>query len=289
MSDEIPKLRLKPRLNLSEPTPASPIAGSAIPAARGSDPTVPPGSTTEPLALSRSPSTPLAVVAVQVEPPAPTETGDMAAVAPASADTSALTFEPTPEQSRRVIRNAWIVGVLGVLAFAAIGSLAYPRLIAQTRALSDAQARLDAAENEEPSDENADESDPGPAGNPGTPLPGRTEAQATKPVSASPKTNETAPMPAPAEPAGTRVAEIAATATEPIAHPPGSFEAWVASVKISGVRGGSSPRILIGGRSYNVNDVVNEELGIVFDRYDAATHLIRFRDGEGRTLERKDR
>ncbi len=71
------------------------------------------------------------------------------------------------------------------------------------------------------------------------------------------------------------------------AEPSEAFKACVRDLPISSVRGGSSPRILIGATSYREGDVIHPQLGITFESYDDSTRLLLFKDRSGATVSRK--
>lgn len=66
------------------------------------------------------------------------------------------------------------------------------------------------------------------------------------------------------------------------------FKAWVENLKISGVRAGANPRVFIGGTSYVSGDLVNPQLGISFDHYNAETRMLVFKDKTGAKVERRN-
>jgi hypothetical protein len=63
-----------------------------------------------------------------------------------------------------------------------------------------------------------------------------------------------------------------------------AFLYWAQTVKISGVRTGQPLRVLIDSTTYKTGEVVQTKLGIVFDGYDEATHVLRFRDARGAVI-----
>ncbi len=65
------------------------------------------------------------------------------------------------------------------------------------------------------------------------------------------------------------------------------FKAWVANMKIRGVKGGDSPRVFIDKTSYVPGDVVNQQLGIIFTGYNESTRVLSFQDKTGATFERR--
>jgi hypothetical protein len=72
----------------------------------------------------------------------------------------------------------------------------------------------------------------------------------------------------------------------PAASP--AFHAWVENLKIGGVRGGSTSRVFIGATAYAPGDVVNPQLGIVFEEYNAETRMLTFKDKTGAKVERRN-
>ena len=114
---------------------------------------------------------------------------------------------------------------------------------------------------------------------------------------------ETAPAEAAAGPVETKPAAIKPAETpavvaapvveapveEPPPPPPPSmqFKAWVENLKISGVRGGATPRVFIGGTSFQKGDLVNPQLGITFEGYSNETRLLTFKDQTGARVERR--
>ena len=85
-----------------------------------------------------------------------------------------------------------------------------------------------------------------------------------------------------------RSAAIAPASLDTV-EPSDEFRAAVAALKITGVRAGSNPRVLIAGASYKPGDVVHAPLGIVFSGYDADRRLVRFQDASGARIDRPDR
>ncbi|HYC72963.1 MAG TPA: hypothetical protein VEB66_17255 [Opitutaceae bacterium] len=102
--------------------------------------------------------------------------------------------------------------------------------------------------------------------------------------------NETpAPTPAPPviEPAPAVPVEVK-PATPPPPPPSQAFRAWVQNLKIGSVRGGSPARLQVGGVTYIPGDLVNPQLGILFESYDGNTRMIRFKDRQtGAIMERR--
>jgi hypothetical protein len=109
--------------------------------------------------------------------------------------------------------------------------------------------------------------------------------------SPAPKTDETKPA------AATPDQKPAVAETKPVTPAPrpagqapapsAAFKAWVAELKVGGVRGGANPRLFVGGITYPQGEVVNPQLGIIFDSYDEARKVIVFRDRSGAKVERR--
>lgn len=124
---------------------------------------------------------------------------------------------------------------------------------------------------------------------------GRTAAANEVLASATPTTT-----PSPAETAATTPVEPAAGAAtavspapipvepEKVAPPPSpAFRAWVDGLRISGVRAGASPRVFIERTAYSPGDLVNPQLGITFEGYNAETRKLSFKDRTGAVVERR--
>ncbi len=215
----------------------------------------------------------------------------------------------TPEAVQKVQRTALIIGVVGLLAFSTVAVLAYQRFNTMGKGSPLGEAVQEEDEPEEPETSAARKVAYIPETRDAT-----KTTTASAPVTASTKLTEpvlpapggyvaTAPVNFTPAPASTSTS-VRATATTPVQTPSASaapampaitgdasfdFKAWVNAIKIGGVRGGDKPRILLGKGSFNVGEIINPELGISFDGYDAATHMVRFKDKTGATLERKDR
>lgn len=67
-----------------------------------------------------------------------------------------------------------------------------------------------------------------------------------------------------------------------------AFREWVSTLRIGSVRTGAKPRILIEKTSYDVGDTVNQQLGISFEGYNAATRMLIFKDRSGAIVERRN-
>jgi hypothetical protein len=85
---------------------------------------------------------------------------------------------------------------------------------------------------------------------------------------------------------------VPAKPVEPPPPPPppasAEFKAWVENARISGVRAGSTTRVFIDRTSYAVGDLVNPQLGISFDGYNAETRMLTFKDATGAKVERRN-
>jgi hypothetical protein len=66
-----------------------------------------------------------------------------------------------------------------------------------------------------------------------------------------------------------------------------AFKAFISDLHVSGVFQGENPRVLIGDQTYEVGDVVNQDLGVVFIGIDPARELALFKDSTGVTLVKK--
>ncbi len=118
---------------------------------------------------------------------------------------------------------------------------------------------------------------PAPAAGVSLPAPG---APTTAPAEAA-ATPAPVAAPVPAEPQTVHI-DIAPTES---ASP--AFKAFISGLRVSGVFQGAHPRVLIGSRTYEVDEVVNEDLGIVFVGVDPERKLVLFKDGTGVTLVKK--
>lgn len=66
-----------------------------------------------------------------------------------------------------------------------------------------------------------------------------------------------------------------------------AFARWLKTAKIGGARLTGQPRVLIGANAYTFGDVVELNLGIVLDGYNAATRSLRFKEPSGAVIERR--
>jgi hypothetical protein len=105
---------------------------------------------------------------------------------------------------------------------------------------------------------------------------------ATKPP-ASKRPVVSAPPAAPA--AETAVAPPAARPVPPGPSP--RFRAFVDQLKIGGFRVGPPARLFVGGIMYKEEDVIDQDLGVVFIGVDPKTEEVIFKDRAGVTLRRK--
>ena len=114
----------------------------------------------------------------------------------------------------------------------------------------------------------------------------------TKPTDAKPVDNKANPAPATVATADAKPAEEAKPVAPPKPPPPPppsvAFRGWVENLKISGVRGGANPRVFVGKSSYQKGDLVNPQLGIIFEEYNDQTRMIVFKDKTGAKVERRN-
>ena len=66
-----------------------------------------------------------------------------------------------------------------------------------------------------------------------------------------------------------------------------AFKSFIMNLRVSGVFQGEHPRVLIGSETYEIGDVVNQDLGVVFSGIDADRELVLFKDSTGVTLVKK--
>lgn len=67
-------------------------------------------------------------------------------------------------------------------------------------------------------------------------------------------------------------------------EPAKAFVHWAQSVKIGGLRGGAVPRVLIGQTAYKPGDLVQAQLGIVFQGFNDQSRELRFGDKDGAVI-----
>lgn len=118
---------------------------------------------------------------------------------------------------------------------------------------------------------------------------GRTAATNEVLSSPSPVPAEVAAA-APVQPAGSAPMSPASFPVEPekTTPPPSpAFRAWVDGLRISGVRAGATPRVFIERTAYSPGDIVNPQLGITFEGYNAETRKLSFKDRTGAVVERR--
>lgn len=83
------------------------------------------------------------------------------------------------------------------------------------------------------------------------------------------------------------------TADAPVAaaptrvDPTPEFMTWVSDARISGVREGDRPRAFINGILVQKGDVIDSQLGVVFEGVDARRNLLIFRDRTGAVVGKK--
>jgi hypothetical protein len=304
MSDETPKLRLRPKLAVETspapapsavaappPAPENAASASAAGGPRSAEPVAPEAN---PVPVIRfKPRVPAAtpatgpVIAAVVADPAPAVSSvppaSMADLPPSlSAAVSAPGSLPPPIPPRRSGKKVQLVAVAiglgGVLVFALVGFLVFGRMSALTQHYA---AEQSAGENvprkrERPTIDKNEASGIAEAASPSAPT------QKSPPAAATPPSTPSA--------ASASVARPAAAAPE-VPADAGNAEAqdWINKLKISGVRTGSSPKVLIGGKAFSVGDVVQANFGLVFTGYDPAREFVQFKDGKGTVYERRVR
>lgn len=112
----------------------------------------------------------------------------------------------------------------------------------------------------------------------------------------APVVEATQPEPPPVEAAPKIIAPVvekAPPAPKPVevAEPPppsAAFKAWVDGIRVGGVRAGANTRVFIGGTAYAPGEIVNSQLGIMFEAYDAQTRHLIFKDKSGATVKRRN-
>ena len=85
----------------------------------------------------------------------------------------------------------------------------------------------------------------------------------------------------------TPVSPSAPTAVHPPPEPTPQFRAFVDHLKINGVRAGPPARLFVDGIACRPGDVLDHDLGVVFDSVDAATSQIIFKDATGAVVRRR--
>jgi hypothetical protein len=85
----------------------------------------------------------------------------------------------------------------------------------------------------------------------------------------------------------TPVSPSAPTAVHPPPEPTPQFRAFVDHLKINGVRAGPPARLFVDGIACRPGDVLDHDLGVVFDSVDAATSQIVFKDATGAVVRRR--
>lgn len=113
---------------------------------------------------------------------------------------------------------------------------------------------------------------------PATPSVSANIGAVTKPP---PAAAPVAAPPAPESPQTVRIDLNPADAASP------EYKAFISNLKVSGVFQGEHPRVLIGGRTYEVGETVNDDLGVVFAGIDANRELVLFKDHTGTILVKK--
>ena len=88
-------------------------------------------------------------------------------------------------------------------------------------------------------------------------------------------------------PARVMIEDTASQAVPTVAEPRPEFMAWVSQARISGVREGSNPKAFINNILVQKGDVIDVQLGIIFDGVDAQKNLVIFKDGKGAIVGKK--
>ena len=83
------------------------------------------------------------------------------------------------------------------------------------------------------------------------------------------------------------IEETVEPAVPSVLQPSAEFTAWVSQARISGVREGQSPRAFINSILVQKGDVIDVQLGIIFDGVDAQRNLVIFKDGKGAIVGKK--
>jgi hypothetical protein len=179
------------------------------------------------------------------------------------------------------------IGVLGVVVFAAVGYVVRGRLKDKPAAAESATA--DSPRRVSPKTTDPKSSSPR-ASEATVPTAGATPATpSANPPSVNPnETAAAAPQTPVSSPATTPPMAAAPTAPRVVA-PSSAFVAWVKNLKITGVRTGAAPRILVERATFAVGEIMNSELGVTFDGYDASRRMLRFKDKTGAIVERRER
>jgi hypothetical protein len=208
---------------------------------------------------------------------------DHAGRAPAPGDVSDDALR-SPVRSRKKLHLGFVLGFVGALGFAALGYAIYRNLAAGAEvaataggvpaAAAPAAAAVAATGTASRPLE--------PVASPATVPPPAIQAAPAEPAAA---TAAAAPPPPPRAAPRAPVAAAKSSAVEPSTD----FLQWVAQLSIVAIRSGSSPRILIDGTSFAPGALVNAELGVWFDGYDASRRILRFKDRSGAVVERGER
>ncbi|WP_438480375.1 hypothetical protein [Oleiharenicola lentus] len=67
-----------------------------------------------------------------------------------------------------------------------------------------------------------------------------------------------------------------------------AFKGWVENLRIGAVVGGTTPKVFIGSTAYVVGDLVNPQLGILFESYHLETRTLTFRDRTGARVTKRN-
>lgn len=97
---------------------------------------------------------------------------------------------------------------------------------------------------------------------------------------------EPSAKPAIAAPVAHGAAVVVAAAAPP--PPSEAFKGWVENLRVGGVRAGATTRVFIGGIAYATGELVNPQLGIVFESYSTETRRLTFKDKTGAIVEKRN-
>jgi hypothetical protein len=205
-----------------------------------------------------------------------------------------------------------LIGVAGVIVFAAVGFFVFGKLTkgsAEDKPVAEQPAQKKAANPAAPQaaagTKQSQVAAEKKAGTSATPASATPTAQTKTETPAQPKQEQPASAAAtsPVAPTAASTSAVASAPTtqpttqpaaaKPVAEaapePSAAFTAWVKNLKITGLRTGAVPRILVDRATFAAGDTINTELGIMFDGYDASRRMLRFKDKTGAVVERRER
>lgn len=208
--------------------------------------------------LSPTPPPPPPPVAAKPKPPAPAATP-----APAPAGTTPAATAPAPNPGPQTPSDT-----LNALAKAPVNAINKAQGVVDARRTSD-QTRVDALTS-------------------GEDLPAKPAKPATTPTTPPPGAPAVADKPA-VRTSGSIAPGVSATIADVEAVPDATpaFRTFVANAKITGVIGGTPPKVLLNGRLMRAGESVETALGITFDGIDPDRKLLIFKDKSGAIVTRK--